>query len=147
MHTVELLPDDELDSRVREMWGLLGERGLASHPHPTNRPHLTVVTAPSLDGLPELALPIEVEIGPPRMLGRALVLPVTPNAALRDMHELVWSSLAEAWPPAAEWVPHISLALRFPEGDHTAREMSGPATGTLTKARSYDSVTRTVRDL
>ena len=86
MHTVELLPDDELDSRVREMWGSLLDRGLpslASHPHPTNRPHVTVVTAPVLDRLPELPLPIEVTFEPPRMLGRALVLPVTPSPALR----------------------------------------------------------------
>ncbi|GAB2578493.1 hypothetical protein Aab01nite_09490 [Paractinoplanes abujensis] len=149
MHTVELLPDDELDSLVREMWVGLLDRGLpslASHPHPTNRPHLTVVNAASLDGLPELSLPIAVAFEPPRMLGRALVLPVVPDAALRELHSLVWSKLPEAWPPPAEWVPHISLALRFPDGTR-AGGLSGPAGGSLVAARTYDSVSRTVRGL
>ncbi len=48
MRTVELLLDPGLDQGVRDLWDRLRDAGLpslAAHPHPTNRPHLTVITA------------------------------------------------------------------------------------------------------
>ncbi|GAA1642981.1 2'-5' RNA ligase family protein [Actinoplanes couchii] len=155
-HTVELLLDDDLDRHVRGWWRRLRDAGLASlaaHPHPTNRPHLTVVTAASLAGLRPLPLPIPVELGPVRMLGRALVLGVTATARLRDLHHEVVSALAdpEPWPPPPQWVPHVSLALRMPEEQRAAAldlfAGEPPARGHLVAARSYDSRTRTVVDL
>jgi hypothetical protein len=67
MHTVELLPDEELSSGIRELWDRLRAAGLpslANHQHPTNRPHLTVVTAPSLDGLTRPAPPASASGAP-----------------------------------------------------------------------------------
>jgi hypothetical protein len=82
MHTIELLLDPVLEAGVRELWDLLRDAGLSSlaaHPHPTNRPHLTVLTAASLAGFPPPALPIPAELGPVRFLGRTLVREVTPT--------------------------------------------------------------------
>jgi hypothetical protein len=48
IRTVELLGDDGLDRAVRAAWRRLDQAGLPSlgqHRHPTNRPHLTLVSA------------------------------------------------------------------------------------------------------
>ncbi|MFC7533047.1 2'-5' RNA ligase family protein [Actinoplanes sp. GCM10030250] len=156
MHTVELLPDAELDEGVRDLWSCLQRAGfpsLATHPHPTNRPHLTVISAASLTGLAPLALPIAAELGAARLLGRALVRAVTPTAELRDLQAAVWASLtgSDRWPPPAEWVPHVSLALRMPaDRAEAALDLlaSAPVVrGQFVVARSYDSRTRTVAPL
>jgi hypothetical protein len=156
MHTVELLLDAELEDGVRNRWNLLRDAGLpslATHPHPTNRPHLTLLTAASLAGLPRLPLPVAVELGPVRFLGRALVLPVAPTAELREIHSRAWSALAGAdpWPPPPDWVPHVSLALKVAESRREAAldllATVGPARGHFTAARTYDTRTRTATDL
>ncbi|HWS32493.1 MAG TPA: 2'-5' RNA ligase family protein [Actinoplanes sp.] len=155
-YTVELLLDDGLEQHVRGLWSRLRDAGLpslAEHPHPTNRPHLTVVTTASLAGLQPLPLPIPAEFGAVRMLGRALVLGVTANAPLRDLYQQVVSALEdpEPWPARERWVPHVSLALRMPE-DRRAAALdlfaAEPMTrGRFVTARSYDSRTRTVTEL
>jgi hypothetical protein len=152
MRTVELLLDHELEAAVRELWRRLSDAGLPSlarHPHPTNRPHLTLITAAAPPPFaPEL--PLAAELGPVRLLGRALVRAVTPTAALRDLHARLWSSLAGAdpWPAPADWVPHVSLALKVPPDrqDEALRLLADetPACGHFTAARSYDTQTRTV---
>lgn len=154
MRTVELLPDDRLDAHVRALWWRLREAGLpslAGHPHPTNRPHLTVVTAPALDGPLPLALPVAAGLGAARWLGRALVLEVTAPAQLRAIQAGCWSALADAWPGPGEWVPHVSLALKVPPARRDrALEVLGdvrPVRGWFTAARSYDTRTRTVTAL
>ncbi|BCY12130.1 2'-5' RNA ligase family protein [Actinoplanes sp. L3-i22] len=154
MRTVELLLDQEQDFAVRREWALLRDAGLpslADHGHPTNRPHLTVVRAASLDGLPELTLPLVAELGPVRRLGRALVRPVTPTAELRDLHSRVWSALPGAWPPPGEWFPHVSLALRAPGDmlDRLPAEIGRPDSRecSFVAARSYDTEARTVTDI
>ena len=137
-----------LETGVRDLWNRLHDAGLpslATHRHPSNRPHLTVVTAPSIAGLALGALPVAAELGPVRRLGRALVLLVTPTPELRDLHARVWSSLPGAWPPPQEWVPHVSLALRFPTEAAVADVPL--AHGRWVAARSYDTETRTVVDL
>jgi len=154
--TVELLPDESLERVVRAHWERLhaaGLPGLADHPHPTNRPHLTVVRVASPAGLPALPLPLPVsaELGPVTFLGRALVRAVTPTDELRALHAEVWNALDDPWPPPPEWVPHVSLALRVPEGrrDEALRAL-GPVPavrGRFVAARSYDSRSRTVTAL
>ncbi len=156
MRTVELLPDARLEDGVRRLWDLLlaaGLPSLATHTHPTNRPHLTVLTAADLTGRPRLPLPLPASLGPVRMLGRALVREVTPAAPLRAWQAEAWSALADAdpWPAPPDWVPHVSLALKVPP-DRRAEALDllacVPAeTGHFVAARSYDSVTRTVTDL
>lgn len=154
MHTVELLLDAGLEAGVRDLWSRLRDAGLpslATHPHPTNRPHLTVVNAASIAGLPRLPLPLAAELGPVRMLGRALVREVTPTPELRDLHAAVCDVVPEPWPPPAEWVPHVSLALKVPlDRRDAALALLGEvprARGRFVAARSYDSRTRTVIDL
>ena len=85
MRTVELLGDDALDGAVRAAWQRLDQAGLASlarHRHPTNRPHLTLASAPEIP--PGAAagitgalqvLPLEVRLSGLRFFpGRAGVL-------------------------------------------------------------------------
>jgi hypothetical protein len=155
VHTVELLPDPALDLAVRAMWDLLhaaGLRSLATHPHPTNRPHVTLVGASALDGLPPLDLPIEVELGEARMLGRTLVRSVLPSPALTALHARVWAAVGSENPLHApeRWIPHVSLALNLPpeQREPALALLAGPGdtTGLLVAARSYDSGTRAVTD-
>jgi hypothetical protein len=156
MFTVELLPDARLAAQVRALWELLRDAGLpslATHPHPTNRPHLTVLTCRSVAGLPPLPLPVDAELGRVRVLGRALVREVTQTAALRDIYAVTWEALggADAWPTPPEWVPHVSLALKVPAParEVALRMLAGapPLLGRFVAARSYDTVARTVTGL
>ena len=153
MHTVELLPDEALSSGVRDLWDRLLDAGLpslATHRHPTNRPHLTLLTTPTpVVALPPLPLPTPVTLGPVRLLGRALVLAA--DDSVRPLQASVWSALGGGWPAPADWVPHVSLALRVPAAlrARAGAVLAGaPAmSGSLIAARSYDTETRTVREL
>jgi 2'-5' RNA ligase len=167
MRTVELLGDDELDRAVRAAWRRLDQTGLSSlarHQHPTSRPHLTLASAGQLppgaaaalaDAL--RALPIQVRLDGLHFFGgRAGVLAwvVDGGSTLRDLQAKVWSALdgADRNPQhePGTWTPHISLARRLrPEQAPLAAVALGGivAGGTLNRARSYDSVTRTVTSL
>ncbi|SNY66049.1 2'-5' RNA ligase superfamily protein [Paractinoplanes atraurantiacus] len=136
------------------MWFRLKQAGLpslATHGHASNRPHLTVATAASLAGLSGVELPLRAELGAVRSLGRAVVWEVRPTAELRELQARVWEALDEAWPPPQEWVPHVSLALRVPAGQHEAVPAAlgdlPRAAGFFVAARSYDTATRVVTDL
>ncbi|MFI5934459.1 2'-5' RNA ligase family protein [Actinoplanes sp. NPDC051494] len=156
MRTVELLLDTRLEAVVRDLWRRLRDAGLpslATHPHPTNRPHLTLLTATSLAGLPAPLLPLAAELGPVRMLGRALILGVQPTDVLRSMHARTWSALSgmQPWPSPEQWVPHVSLALKVP-ADRQAQALDLLSAvpvehGHFVSARSYDTATRTTVDL
>jgi hypothetical protein len=153
--TIELLLDDRLESAVRDLWESLhaaGLRSLATHRHPTNRPHITLVTAGSTAGLPGLDLPLPVVLGPVHLLGRALVRPAD-SPELRLLHSLVWRAVGSINPmygPAA-WVPHVSLALNLPvpqRADALALLADlPPLSGHCVAARSYDTEARTVHKL
>jgi hypothetical protein len=167
MRTVELLGDGGLDRVVRSAWQRLDQAGLASlarHRHPTNRPHVTLASA---DQFPPGAvaviagalrvLPISVRLDGLHFFGgRAgmLAWAVDGGTALRDLQATVWAALDGAGRnPQHEpdaWTPHISLARRLPPGQAAlAARAVGEAVagGTLSGARSYDSVTRTVMPL
>jgi hypothetical protein len=159
MRTVELLFDDELDGAVRAVWRRLAQAGLpslATHGHPTNRPHVTLAAG---DVVPELdlsVLPLPVTLdgliffdGKPGML----VWRVVPDAALLALHDEVWRAMRDPNPLHAPdvWVPHVGLARRIPPGDRARLSdfLSGlrPRQGSLVAARSYDTRSRTVTAL
>ncbi|UQU65747.1 2'-5' RNA ligase family protein [Couchioplanes caeruleus] len=158
MHTVELLLDAPLSSRVREVWHDLaaaGLRSLASHQHPTNRPHVTLAAADALSPgvVPALAaLPLDVELADVVFLGRTVAWRVRPSAALLSMQRSVWEALdgRERNPlhEPGRWVPHVSLALRVkPELQARYPRSVGAAAGRAVAARTYNSETRTVTGL
>ncbi|KAB1916008.1 2'-5' RNA ligase family protein [Micromonospora sp. AMSO31t] len=164
MRTVELLCSPELEEAVRAAWDRLAAAGLPSlarHPHPTNRPHLTLASVdefPSgaeerLADLCDAALPLPARLDRVEVLdGTApLVWLVRPAPQLVALHGAVWDVLAAApgprpWHTPGRWVPHLSLALRFRDADRRrARALAGGErpTGEFVAARSYDSETRT----
>lgn len=162
MRTVELLPDDALDAAVRDAWARLAAAGLPSlggHPHPTNRPHLTLASAPELPPLrPVLgALPVPVRLSGVLAFGGdrgALVWAVVPSRALLDLHAGVAAALdldADSHHAPGRWTPHLSLALRTTPEERAAAValLSGlpEVTGAFTAARSYDGTSRTTHPL
>jgi 2'-5' RNA ligase len=121
-HALELLLDPELEHRVRGAWEVLAAAGLPSqalHPHPTNRPHVTLAvteesaddpaddpTDDPADGVPDAvraalavelaALPLTVCLDGVVVLGgrrRTVAWLVVPSAPLlrlhRDVHRAV----------------------------------------------------------
>ncbi|GAA4935180.1 hypothetical protein [Actinoplanes utahensis] len=153
MHTVELLLDDALEAGVRSLWDRLHAAGLASlarHRHVTNRPHVTLVSAVSLAGLPVLPLPLDTVLGPVRLLGRALAREVADTPALRRLQNDVWQAVGSEHPHYApgRWIPHVSLALNVPPDQQKAAcallADIPPVAGRLIAARSYDTGSRTV---
>ncbi|MFE1794961.1 2'-5' RNA ligase family protein [Streptomyces sp. NPDC059517] len=175
METVELLPDVTTERTVRVVWRRLSDAGLpsqAAHRHPTNRPHLTLATADTLD--PEVrvrlkriltALPVPLHLdGTVRFDGRTPVLAwaVRPDEALLHLHEAVWRTLRDT--PACgrlnplhdpeRWKPHITLArgrdAAYPETPLFSAAPGGPddaLTGEWVGARTYDSVVRSTTPL
>ncbi|MFD4787145.1 2'-5' RNA ligase family protein [Streptomyces sp. NPDC058459] len=168
MRTLELLPDEATEARVRRVWARLAELGmpsLAGHRHATNRPHLTLTTTPELpwdvrpslaEALSVLPLPLRLE-GTLRFEGRTSVLAwrVAPDAGPAALQRRLWELLPGAGNPLFEperWVPHISLGrTRSGAGSWPAEllpaELSEPWEGTFTAARSYDTESRTVERL
>jgi len=174
VRTVELLPDGVTDRTVREAWRHLAEAGLpsqAGHPHPTNRPHLTLAAG---EALPDAVrarlaealglLPVRIRLeGLVRFPGRRHVLAwaVRPDAVLLRLHEEVWRALAGApgvgrmnpLHAPGRWVPHITLgrgrrgAWDRPDAELLPAPLRGPLWGRLVGARSYDSATRTTEPL
>ncbi|WKU06531.1 2'-5' RNA ligase family protein [Micromonospora sp. HUAS LYJ1] len=168
MRTVELLCCPALERTVRAAWDRLSAAGLPSlarHGHPTNRPHLTLAAveafppgaADRLAALFVTALPLPVALDRVTVLdGSApLVWLVRPGTALTALHDAVWAALDGAdgqrpWHAPGNWVPHLSLALRFRDRDRRlARALVGGErpVGRLVAARSYDGDTRTVQPL
>ncbi|MEU4689479.1 2'-5' RNA ligase family protein [Actinoplanes sp. NPDC023714] len=155
MHTVELLLDSALDDAVRALWHRLHEAGLrslATHTHATNRPHITLATTAELPPSLPLTLPVPVRLGPPRILGRALAL-TADSPELRALQADVWQSIAGLNPLHApdRWIPHVSLALTMPAGQHEqALQLlrDNPILyGESVAARTYDTTTRLATDL
>jgi 2'-5' RNA ligase len=156
MRTVELLLNDELDAAVRDVWRRLAAVGLpslATHTHPTNRPHLTLAAAAELPELgPALTgLPLSVTLhGLILFEGKVgtLAWRVTADPALRELQARIWHQLAGAerdpMHQPDRWVPHVSLARR-PSPTAATRVLAdlAPATGWFVGARSYDTKTRT----
>ena len=164
VRTVELVPDDALDTAVRAVWRRLaaaGLPGLADHVHPTNRPHLTLAAAADLPDLgPALAgLPVPVRLAGLLAFGGrrgALAWAVVPGPALLAVHAAVAAAVAahggsDHRHRPGSWTPHVSLGLRLTpaeRGAAVALLADLPETeGALVAARSYDDATRTATPL
>ncbi|GAA3350448.1 hypothetical protein GCM10020358_76410 [Amorphoplanes nipponensis] len=159
MHTVELTVDPALDGLVRSVWQRLHAAGLpslATHQHPTNRPHLTLAAAERLT--PEITtalagLPVEAELDGLIFFERAVAWRVVPTDALRDLHARVWHALPDGdrnpQHAPGSWVPHVSLALRTRDQSRYAGVLRDlpVARGSFAQARTYDSGTRVVTAL
>ncbi|MEU6845567.1 2'-5' RNA ligase family protein [Streptomyces sp. NPDC046716] len=177
MHTVELLPDDEADELVREAWAALAAAGMpsqAGHTHPTNRPHITLFTLPTMP--PELrlalrdalsaALPLPLRItGPHVFPGRTSTLAwlVAADPALMELRvrlrELAEGALGtecvrDDVQRPEDWRPHLTLGRSRRPGAWPALGSTSfptlpdpPRAGMWTRARTYDSVPRTAEPL
>ena len=172
--TVELLPDEGTDAHLRASWARLAAAGLPSlgdHPHPTNRPHLTLAQARAgfpgdvearLRDLLHEALPLDLRLGAlgffPTRRGLVVHRVVVPSPSLVALHAAVAGLLDEAGAEPADhllpgsWTPHVSLALRAPVSDAGAYVAllpgdAAPTTGSFVAARSYTSLERTVATL
>ncbi|MEU4830839.1 2'-5' RNA ligase family protein [Streptosporangium sp. NPDC023615] len=165
MHTIELTCDDTLDSAVRAAWDRLAAEGLPSqarHPHPSNRPHLTLAVCERLPpGAPAAFaeafgdLPVPVRLGPLLLFaGRARVLAwgVVPEARLVAVHAKVWRVLGGSCGgnplhAPGRWLPHVTLARNLDAATRaravTVLEGLAEATGAFSGARSHDGALRT----
>ncbi|GGV30140.1 hypothetical protein GCM10010495_53150 [Kitasatospora herbaricolor] len=172
MRTVELTCVPDLDAEVRRVWRRLadaGVPGLASHPHPTNRPHLTVAACEAVPAavLADVAallrrtLPLPARSTGPVVLRAArgrhvLALEVDPTVELLALHGEVWDLLDGApgphpWLVPGRWRPHLSLTRPLDARGlalaHAALPVPCRPAGTFDAARSYDSGTRSTVEL
>jgi hypothetical protein len=134
VHSVELVFDADTEAAVRRIWADLTEVGVrsqAAHPDPSNRPHVTLAVAESIDDSVHDALrpvlqrlPLICSLGAPMLFGRrdfTLVRLVVPSAGLLSLHADVHGASLPQMPagplPHSEpgrWTPHVTLAHRVP---------------------------------
>ncbi|MGZ5378031.1 MAG: 2'-5' RNA ligase family protein [Mycobacterium sp.] len=132
VHSVELLFDPDTDAAIRSIWDDLTEAGVrsqAAHKAPSNRPHVTLAVAESMDESVNDALrpvlqrlPLACTIGAPMLFGRrdfTLVRLVVPSAELLSLHAEVQSACLPHMPTGplphsepGQWTPHVTLARR-----------------------------------
>jgi 2'-5' RNA ligase len=127
MRTVELLPDEQLDSSIRRAWGLLVDSALpsqAQHTHVSNRPHVTLAVVDDWDeGTTDALasalslLPVPLHIDGLRTFGQrrlAVVVSLALELELITVHEAVHDVLeASAWGVEerhlpGRWAPHLN---------------------------------------
>ena len=128
-YLVEAYLDAEADGRVRRLWDVLKERGISdSNLRNDSTPHLTLVTAASLDeDAAQTALSLVARTpalrAPLRGLAffpgekRTLYLPVVPSWRLLDLRRACVGAVRAAGGEAHDdqpWTPHVSLARRLP---------------------------------
>ncbi|MCX2963989.1 2'-5' RNA ligase family protein [Gordonia aquimaris] len=163
-HSIELLPDESIDARVRAEWQALADAGLPSAAcirASTNRPHVTLIAAGHIDGGVDDALgacakdlPLPCRIGAPVLFGhgtrRTLARVVVPSAALLALHRRVCDiatpflgdngAFAHAAP--GDWTPHITLARRVDTTQLAAVLDVLDAVGSLEDSGSFTTVRR-----
>ena len=153
LHALELVPDDEGRELVRRDWQALRYAGLPSqldHRSPTNAPHVTVVSAPSL---PDEAIDVaQARLGsllPVRARAAGLLLlggeRLTIARAVDIDDDVVRRVLAvRVQVPDRQhvgWIPHVTLARRVERADvQRAVELLGHADAVLrlTELRRWD---------
>ena len=134
VHSVELLFDRDADAAIRRIWDDLTEAGVrsqAAHRAPSNRPHVTLAVAETMDESVNDALrplvrrlPLRCTIGAPMLFGRrdfTLVRLIVPSVELLSLHAEVQSVCLPYMPAGplqhsepGQWTPHVTLARRVP---------------------------------
>lgn len=130
-HSLELLVDDALDGIIRAQWQTLADAGLPSRARvaaPTNRPHVTLVAAPSIPAAVDAALvPLAMRLPIPVRLGGLVVFGghnrfvlarlVVASSDLLSIHAatLRLAAVDDPFPHGlpGEWSPHVTLARRM----------------------------------
>jgi 2'-5' RNA ligase len=141
VQSIELLFDEETETRLRAAWSRLAEAGLpslANHGSDSNRPHVTVAVTEgtgfeaAADGLRAVLEGWDVAgrgfgavVGAPVLFGGykhrwVLARQIVPSRPLLTLHAAVHRALAEHAPDAAVvdqtrpdgWTPHATLARR-----------------------------------
>jgi 2'-5' RNA ligase len=168
MRTVELLPDEQLDSSIRRAWHLLVDSALpsqAQHTHVSNRPHVTLAVVDDWDeGTTDALasalslLPVPLHSDGLRTFGQrrlSVVVSLALELELIAVHEAVHDVLeASAWGVEerhlpGRWAPHLTLGRGMDRTQERAArlllgEQSWPD-GQAIAARTYDTDSRSVR--
>ncbi|HXH80375.1 2'-5' RNA ligase family protein [Nocardioides sp.] len=162
LHAFELLPDEEGRDAVLHDWQALRDAGLPSqldHKGMTNTPHVTVLTAETLDAdkdehaLRHLAplLPVLARSSGLALLGGSRVSIVRILDVPDEVTSAVLTLLTDV--PHRQhpgWLPHVTLARRVPRADvPTALRVLGHEDMTLrlVELRRWDPDAATVRTL
>ena len=172
VHSVELLFDTGTETAVARIWDDLlhnGIRSLATHRSPSNRPHVTLSVAESMDDGVDDALrvlldrlPLRCVLGAPTLFGGGrtitLVRMVVPSEALlslhRDVHRVCRPYMTGGPLPHTEpgqWTPHVTLARRVPPDQLATAVMQksvfGDIAGTAVGLRHWDGNERVVHPI
>jgi hypothetical protein len=162
VHSVELLFDPDTEAAIRSSWDDLTEAGVRSqsaHTAPSNRPHVTVAVAETMDVTVHDALrplvrhlPLRCTVGAPMLFGRrdfTLARLIVPSAGLLSLHAEVLDACLPHMPngplPHSEpghWTPHVTLARRVPaEQLHAAlgvKRLGRDLSATFVRLRHWD---------
>jgi 2'-5' RNA ligase len=167
MRTVELLPDERLDTAIRTAWRLLVDATLpsqAQHAHPSNRPHVTLAVVDDWDDGTTSALasamsllPVPLRIDGLRTFGQrrlSVVVSLALDPELIAVHEAVHEILeANAWGVEerhlpGRWVPHLTLGRGMDRTQEAAARLLSRGHAWpddhASAARTYDTDTRSV---
>lgn len=172
VHSVELLFDSDTETAIGQLWADLmaaGIRSLAAHSSPSNRPHVTVSVAESMDDGVDDALrgvldrlPLRCVLGAPTLFGGGrtvtLVRSVVPSNALlglhSEVHHLCRPHMSGGPLPHTEpgqWTPHVTLARRVPPDQLSTAVMQTPLFGeisaTAVALRHWDGNNRVVHPI
>jgi 2'-5' RNA ligase len=162
VHSVEMLFDPDTDAAIRRSWDDLtaaGVRSQAAHTAPSNRPHVTLAVAASMDESVNDALrpllrrlPLRCTVGAPMLFGRrdfTLVRLIVPSAELLSLHAEVLDACLPHMPNGTlphsdpgQWTPHVTLARRVP-AEQLQAALTVPGLGrdlsaTIVRIRHWD---------
>lgn len=162
VHSVEMLFDPDTEAAIRSSWDDLTEAGVrsqAAHTAPSNRPHVTLAVAESMDESVHDALqpllgrlPLRCTVGAPMLFGRrdfTLVRLIVPSAELLSLHADVLDVCLPYMPNGplphsdlGQWTPHVTLARRVPaeqlQAVMTLRSVSHKLSATAVALRHWD---------
>jgi len=162
VHSVEALFDRDTDAAVRRIWDDLTEAGVrsqAAHTSPSNRPHVTLSVAETMDETVDDALrpllrrlPLNCMIGAPMLFGRrdfTLVRLIVPSVELLSLHAEVHNACLPHMPAgplphseSGQWTPHVTLARRVPAGQLnsalTLKSVGHPLSAAIVGLRHWD---------